>query len=765
MNITKKKVEDILKNNMRMIFLVVVVVLLLIIVFNMFGKKISIKYSDRKIVLTNKDILNDSDVDKIYNIKIGNKKDKNIVYKLEIDSKKYKDLDLSKVKYMIKTDDNSWSRVMNLADSNVIYSGMLNAKDKDIIQVKVWLEYGLKFEEKDFKYKGVFKIKNVLEDETGDINRGVIEIKLKGEEKVNLIKGEPYSEMGIDRATDSILGELSIGKISIDYDYYDGIEIKKVSHIDTSLKGVYFVNYKISNKYGDIGKKTRIVTVNETLEDRPVISLLGDKVNYLDKGSIFTDSSVTVNKIDKLSISPVENIGYVNEFVSGNYVIKYYTKSSNGNFDGEVREVIVNNASNVYRYNGSYQKFKAPVTGYYRILASGAQGGSYKEVTGGLGGYSKGVIKLKKGEELYIYVGSQPVVSDEARYSSGGYNGGGSSTNTDSGYTRGGGGATDIRYFGKQKVNENDLGWNSTNGLMARIMVAGGGGGAYYVSSKRQFKGGSAGGLVGESNSIVSTGGSQVTYGTTKDQNNNLIAGFGIGGGVKNTEINNENPGGAGGSGYYGGSMGSQESGTGGSSYISGMAGVNSVSESKKLAITNKIMHYSSKYFIDTEMIAGVNKGDGKVIITFMGKSYEKNNTYLKNVRYIMNCVNGNNKTNKNAWVEIQAIKDGVNVALNKKISGIEEGEIKKLSIITDGDILANNYTWGLTDTGEQCVVVDLEDVYYLDEISVWHDWYDGKTYKDNILKVSYDNKSWNELKIDNYKEDSIGYRISAWSK
>lgn len=761
---TKEKVINMLKKYKKMIFLVVGILLLIIIVFNMFFKKLSIKYSSRGIILTNSDILNDSEVEKIYKITVKNKKNKTVVYKLEIDSNKYKDIDLSKVKYMIKTDDDSWSRVMNLDNSNVIYSGMINAKDKEVIQIKVWLDYGLKFEEKDFKYKGKFSIKDVMVDDVNTIDRGIISLELNGLEKINLVKGEPYSEEGVSKALDSVLGELKVSKVNISYEYYDGLEIKKVNNIDTSKTGVYFINYMISNKYGDVGNKSRVVTVNETLSDRPEIEINGDSVIYLDKGDLYTEMGSIVKDNSNVDSESMYD-GYVNEYVSGNYFVKYYTKNSKGNFDGAIREIIVNNASYVYRYNGSYQKFVAPTTGYYRIEAYGAQGGDYKNVSGGLGGYTKGVIKLKKGEEIYIYVGGQPLVDDSSRYSSGGYNGGGSSPNTDLGYTRGGGGATDIRYFGNKKKEIENLSWNVTEGLMSRIMVAGGGGGAYYTSEKVQFKGGNAGGLIGESNSIISTGGSQVTYGTTKEQNENLLAGFGYGGGVKNSEVYSDNPGGGGGGGYYGGSLGAMESGTGGSSYISGMAGVNSAVDQNTLAITNKITHYSGKYFIDTEMEAGVNSGNGKVIISFVGKKYEKINTSLKNVRYIKNCVNGNDKSNKNAWVEIQAIKDGENVALNKKISGIEEGTVKRLSLITDGDILGTNYTWGMVDTGEQCVVVDLEKVYYLDEIAIWHDWYDGKTYSDSTIMVSYDNEQWQQVASYSYKEDSIGYRVNAYNK
>lgn len=112
-----------------------------------------------------------------------------------------------------------------------------------------------------------------------------------------------------------------------------------------------------------------------------------------------------------------------------------------------------------YNYSGTPQSYEAPINGTYKIQLWGAQ-------STGKGAYVSGNIKLKKGDILYIYVGSNGVA-----FNSGTGTQGGSSS----------GGATDVRLV--------DGAWNSIDSLRSRIMVAAVGGGGNY--------GGAAGGLTG----------------------------------------------------------------------------------------------------------------------------------------------------------------------------------------------------------------------------------------------------------------------------
>ena len=289
-----------------------------------------------------------------------------------------------------------------------------------------------------------------------------------------------------------------------------------------------------------------------------------------------------------------------------------------------------------FDYTGDYQVFIAPATGKYKLETWGASGGNtydFAEDTlsdhafGGRGGYSSGVIELKKDEVLYIYVGGQGTGTAQIGIGQGGYNGGGDGQLRVGNCYRqvsGGGGATDIRL-----VSGN---WNSTPSLASRIMVAGGGGGTHqnYCSETNYsiIDGGSGGDLTGGAGvirstggftSITPTGGTQTTGGMSAggtSQNDwrdstsyttAYIGLFGQGSTLLNpsTEIISS---GGGGGGYYGGATGVWKSGGGGSSFISGHPGAVAITGEEDLTPktgSDSNVHYSGKVFTDTVMKAG----------------------------------------------------------------------------------------------------------------------------------------------------------------
>ena len=210
-----------------------------------------------------------------------------------------------------------------------------------------------------------------------------------------------------------------------------------------------------------------------------------------------------------------------------------------------------------YAYTSSEQTFTAPSSGYYKLEAWGAQGGSYNSsYYGGYGGYSTGIVFLNKNEKLKIYVGGT------ATSSIGGYNGGGKGSS----YVgiSGGGGATHIA---------------RVSGLLSTLsekrdnilIVAGGGGGSFYEGGTGAI-GGSAGGYLGNNglyhNRGIPYGGSQASGGTNADSSS--ISGlFGQGGTGPDFSA-------GGGAGFYGGAAGGTDrseqgdygTGAGGSGYI-----------------------------------------------------------------------------------------------------------------------------------------------------------------------------------------------------
>lgn len=450
-----------------------------------------------------------------------------------------------------------------------------------------------------------------------------------------------------------------------------------------------------------------------------------------------------------------------------------------------------------YAYTGDVQVFKAPANGYYRLEAWGASGGSDGvlgspdvDTLAGRGAYTSGVIYLEAGTTFYVYVGGQGTydnveatknLADPFVWNNGGYNGGGSS------YGRGassGGGATDFALvFSEVTLNNNHIYVRSEESYRSRIMVASGGGAASGHRMERyangntlsQTMGGYGGAYIGRSgystfgfNSCTdrvdrgcpSQGATPTAGGTSYyDSKQTVVASkhiagsFGYGGyGYGRDYAVYYGYASGGGGGYYGGggTYGPEGAG-GGSSFVSGAAGVNALTTDTTLTHTNDTIHSSGYYFIDTEMQSDVWEGNGKAKVTYVGQTYGKNTEKLNGVRYIKDCLNGvsNVTSATNVWVELQAIKDGKNVALHKNITGTGVAtDGRPYSNLVNGDLSLDSLG-GTYDAGAQCITVDLGQVYDLDEVAVWLYYGDERIYRDHTLSVSSDNSNWTTL-VDN---------------
>lgn len=163
-----------------------------------------------------------------------------------------------------------------------------------------------------------------------------------------------------------------------------------------------------------------------------------------------------------------------------------------------------------FGYTGAVQTFTAPVGGYYRIEAWGAQGGAShvdnKVLDTGLaGGYAKGNVYLQAGQVIYISVGGKGGTPAYGKDAIGGWNGGGNSTwdhNSEgaNGEVAGaGGGATSIQLT---LVGDGQLS-NYENSKEQVVIVAGGGAGSYGENSNGGGVGGGVEGGKGSANSIT----------------------------------------------------------------------------------------------------------------------------------------------------------------------------------------------------------------------------------------------------------------------
>ena len=475
------------------------------------------------------------------------------------------------------------------------------------------------------------------------------------------------------------------------------------------------------------------------------ITIDNKSINYTDGNNRIIYSKTLENSME------IGNISFENNIVTIPITNIYTSEPTYIKIPIKIKD----NTSKMFYYTGNYQEYKAPMNGYYKIELWGAQGGSNsKDNPGGKGGYTSGIIKLKKDEILYVYVGNSGYRPDNLSKP---FNGGGAPdingawSNSHTGdYS--GGGATDIRIISGA--------WDDSTSLNSRIMVAGGGGGG---SKSSGTPGGVGGNLIG---GTTKNGNDPTQTVDTATQTKGFSIGTGQASGIYDTDGGAST--GAGGGGYYGGYRGLSYScgGSGGSSFISGYAGVNA--KSKNESNSNNTKHYSGKYFIDGIMKAGEREGDGQAKITYISSTTPtRNNTKLNNVRYIKDCINKNSINNYNHWTEIQAIYDGTNVAKEKSITGDPgtQNNNYPFTNIVDGIIdLKDNF--GATGEGKKCVKIDLSKNFDLDEIAVWHYYADGRSYKENITSVSSNGTTWTEIINDAGKkiiETETGKRVSAY--
>ena len=304
------------------------------------------------------------------------------------------------------------------------------------------------------------------------------------------------------------------------------------------------------------------------------LKLKKNKNIYIKRISIILSCVILIIGIMYFTFAKFESNS--NEYTLINGIVKY--QNNNCEYDiGQTWD---------FDYTGDVQEFDVPCNGEYKIETWGAQGGNATSTyIGGFGGYSVGVAKLFKDEDIYIHVGGKGSLAHSPTTALGGYNGGGNGYAIDNRpsvqvliYMGSGGGATSIAYESAQlsllEQYKGELFNNSYYVSDKILIVSGGGGGGNYYSptASRNTKGNSGGGYIGNSDkyingsrTITTTGGSQIAAGSMTDTSNNynFVAGFGKGG-----EWNSWSSGGGGG--YYGGGAGygSATAGGGGSGYI-----------------------------------------------------------------------------------------------------------------------------------------------------------------------------------------------------
>ncbi|EAX99336.1 hypothetical protein TVAG_181930 [Trichomonas vaginalis G3] len=237
------------------------------------------------------------------------------------------------------------------------------------------------------------------------------------------------------------------------------------------------------------------------------------------------------------------------------------------------------------------------IGGTFLIEAWGSAGSAQHTQTQnslpGLGGYSSGVLVVKKSLTLYLYIGSISFFNSIFKYVP--------SSNCFFGI---GGGSSDVRLYANETFD-----WSDPLSLRSRILVAGGGGGSEWTGSR----GGHGGGLLGGEGypscgencpDAITGGGSQIAGGKADEELKGLF-------GKSPINYNSADMGGIGGNGYYsGGSNEVQGAGGGGSSFISGYEGCIALNSSlnENPNPTGSSIHYSGIKFFNPTMIQGNNE-------------------------------------------------------------------------------------------------------------------------------------------------------------
>jgi hypothetical protein len=239
---------------------------------------------------------------------------------------------------------------------------------------------------------------------------------------------------------------------------------------------------------------------------------------------------------------------------------------------------------NVFGFTGNiFQTFTVPTDGYYKLIASGGQGGPASNFShsGGKGAVMQSFVYLNAGNVLRISAGGAGAVGSSSGNNVSGGGGGGSSSValvSGSSYTPlliasgGGGGAANYDGSPGLTTTGGDFTWGGTNGGgggLGSNSYGGAGGAGYYGDGGTHCSGNCNG------NNILSYGGQAYVSGNYGGNSGNNGGDGGWGGGgeggpADGSGLSQSDGGGAGGGGYSGGGGGGNpgDGGGGGGSYI-----------------------------------------------------------------------------------------------------------------------------------------------------------------------------------------------------
>jgi len=155
-------------------------------------------------------------------------------------------------------------------------------------------------------------------------------LSLTGEPKITLEAGQDYIEEGATAIVDN-------------ENVSDSININN-SGVNTSIPGIYYVTYNITNNYGD----TTIIREVEVVDTKPPeIVLVGNNPLDIIIGDTYTElGAYVLDNVDGNISDKVQISGTVDTSVLGTYVLTYIVNDSSGNTSTLTRTVNVIDAEN-----------------------------------------------------------------------------------------------------------------------------------------------------------------------------------------------------------------------------------------------------------------------------------------------------------------------------------------------------------------------------------------------------------------------------------
>ena len=269
--------------------------------------------------------------------------------RLELDDTKSDMVDIRYIKMSYQVNGGDYSEPVLLSDlnSSLVFTKniVIKPNESNTYGIKLWIDLSASndIQGKEFKARVVVdSIQNV--DDSYQVDTIPIIYLNKdsnGNQDVHLKVGESYQELGVEKVEDD--QDIFTSKDAvISYEYYDGTSINTVANIDTSKAGIYYVNYSVTDRNNQVGKRTRVVTVNNS-NSVPKITLNGDSFITQEEMESYNELGVTVGDNNQ-----VVTIGEVKTSTIGTYLVRYIVIDSNGNLNSVVRTINIIKSTSLY---------------------------------------------------------------------------------------------------------------------------------------------------------------------------------------------------------------------------------------------------------------------------------------------------------------------------------------------------------------------------------------------------------------------------------